>query len=160
MMSYYYDERGWYTGEQLPGRDTDIEPPMLSETTTTGEMRANFTGRAWLTLPYFEPAPPPPAVPEPQRITRLAFRNRFTTAEKVALEIAALDNPAAAMPARAQAAALRANQADLAAATFVDLQRADTRAGVQMLEAAGLLAAGRALEILDAPVEAHARPAP
>ena len=60
MMSYYYDERGWYTGEQLPGRDTDIEPPMLSETTTTGEMRANFTGRAWLTLPYFEPAPPPP----------------------------------------------------------------------------------------------------
>ena len=60
MMSYYYDERGWYTGEQLPGRDTDIEPPMLSETTTIGEMRANFTGRAWLTLPYFEPAPPPP----------------------------------------------------------------------------------------------------
>ena len=60
MMSYYYDERGWYTGEQLPGRDTDIEPPMLSETTTPGEMRANFTGRAWLTLPYFEPAPPPP----------------------------------------------------------------------------------------------------
>lgn len=59
MMSYYYDERGWYTSEQLPGRDTDIEPPMLSETTTTGEPRANFTGRAWLTLPYFEPAPPP-----------------------------------------------------------------------------------------------------
>ena len=59
MMSYYYDERGWYTSEQLPGRDTDIEPPMLSETTTTGELRANFTGRAWLTLPYFEPAPPP-----------------------------------------------------------------------------------------------------
>ena len=92
------------------------------------------------------------------RITRLAFRNRFTTAEKVALEIAALDNPAAAMPARAQAAALRANQADLAAATFVDLQHADTRAGVQMLEAAGLLAAGRALEILDAPVQSHERP--
>ena len=59
MTSYYYDASGWYTGEQLPGRDTDIEPPMLSETTTTGEMRANFTGRAWLTLPYFEPAPPP-----------------------------------------------------------------------------------------------------
>lgn len=105
----------------------------------------------------------PPVTPEPVedwRVTRLAFRNRFTTAEKVALEIAALDNPAAAMPARAQAAALRANQADLAAATFVDLQRADTRAGVQALEAGGLLAAGRALAILDAPVEAHERPAP
>ena len=92
------------------------------------------------------------------RITRLAFRNRFTAAEKVALEIAALDNPAAPMPARAQAAALRANQADLAAATFVDLARPDTRAGVQVLEAAGLLAEGRALEILDAPIVAGERP--
>lgn len=92
------------------------------------------------------------------RITRLAFRNRFTTAEKVALEIAGLDNPAAPMPARAQAAALRANQADLASATFVDLQRADTRAGVQMLETAGLLAAGRALEILDGPIQPSERP--
>jgi hypothetical protein len=93
-----------------------------------------------------------------RRITRLAFRNRFTTAEKVALEIAGLDNPAAPMAARAQAAALRANQADLAAATFADLDRPDTRAGVQMLEAAGLLAAGRALVILDAPVTADERP--
>lgn len=92
------------------------------------------------------------------RITRLAFRNRFTAAEKVALEIAALDNPAAPMPARAQAAALRANQADLTAATFVDLARPDTRAGVHVLEAAGLLAKGRALEILDAPIVAGERP--
>ena len=93
-----------------------------------------------------------------KQITRLAFRNRFTTAEKVALEIAGLDNPAASMPERAQAAALRANQADLAAATFVDLTRPDTRAGVQMLEAAGLLSPGRALEILDAPVTPLERP--
>ena len=92
------------------------------------------------------------------RITRLAFRNRFTAAEKVALEIAALDNPAAPMPARAKAAALRASQADLAAATFVDLARPDTRAGVQVLEAAGLLAKGRTLEILDAPIVAGERP--
>jgi hypothetical protein len=93
-----------------------------------------------------------------RRITALAFRNRFTTAEKVALEIAALDNPAAPMAERAQAAALRANAADLAAATFVDLDRPDTRAGVQMLEAAGLLAAGRAMEILDAAITAEERP--
>ena len=92
------------------------------------------------------------------RITKLAFRNRFTAAEKVMMEIASLDNPAADMPARAQAAALRANQADLAAATFVDLARPDTRAGVQMLEAAGLLSPGRALEILDAPVTPLERP--
>lgn len=159
-MSYYYDERGWYTGEQLPGRDTDIEPPMLSETTTIGEMRANFTGRAWLTLPYFEPAPPPPPVPEPQRITRLAFRNRFTQGEKVMLEMAALDDPAAPMAQRQQAATMRSYLADVNAATFIDLDRDDTRAGVQALEAAGLLASGRALEILDAPVQPHEKPAP
>ena len=95
---------------------------------------------------------------EDKRITKLAFRNRFTTAEKVAIEIAGLDNPAATMPERAQAAALRANQADLAVSTFIDLSRADTRAGVQMLEAAGLLAAGRELVILDAPITAEERP--
>ena len=91
------------------------------------------------------------------RITKLAFRNRFTTPEKVALEIASLDNPAAPMAQRQQAAALRATLADTAAATFIDLIHAETRAGVQMLETAGLLAAGRALEILDAPVTPEER---
>ena len=91
------------------------------------------------------------------RVTRLAFRNRFTQAEKVALELAALDDPTAPMAQRQQAAALRATLSDTAAATFIDLLRAETRAGVQMLEAAGLLAAGRALEILDAHVTPEER---
>lgn len=94
------------------------------------------------------------------RITKLAFRNRFTQAEKVALEIAALDNPAATLAQRQQAAAIRAHLADVSVSPFVDLGRDDTRAGVQALEAGGLLAAGRALAILDAPVEAHERPTP
>lgn len=99
-----------------------------------------------------------PSVYNDTSITRLAFRNRFTHAEKAAIELAALDDPAAPMPQRQQAAALRANQADLAAATFIDLARPDTRAGVQMLEAAGLLAVGRALEILDTPIQPEERP--
>jgi hypothetical protein len=90
-----------------------------------------------------------PVVEGARRITRLAFRNRFTTAEKVALEIASLDNPNASMAARANAAALRANQADIAAATFIDLNRKDTRDGVILLGAVGLLGNGRALTILD-----------
>lgn len=89
----------------------------------------------------------------PRHITKLAFRNRFTRAEKVALEMAALDNPAATMAQRQQSAALRADLKDQEGATFIDLDRADTRAGVQALEAAGLIAAGRALQILDAPVQ-------
>jgi len=146
-----YNLHGWYAADAFPTRPAPA-PANLSTSETPGELRANWTGYEWVDTPYAVPPPATAPAPEPQRITRLAFRNRFTTAEKVALEIAGLDNPAAPMPARAQAAALRANQADLAAATFVDLGRADTRAGVLMLEAAGLLAAGRALVILDAPV--------
>ena len=91
------------------------------------------------------------------RITRLAFRNRFTLAEKTMLELAALDSPSAPMPQRQQSAMLRAYLADVAASSFIDLQRADTRAGVQMLEQAGLIAAGRALQILDTPIEPSER---
>ena len=94
------------------------------------------------------------------RITRLAFRNRFTSAEKVMLELAALDDPAAPMAQRQQAAAIRVHLADVVASTFIDLAAQETRAGVLALEAGGLLTEGRTLEILDAPVEAHERPTP
>ena len=44
------------------------------------------------------------------------------------------------------------------AAEWIDLERADTRSGVQTLEAVGLIGVGRALEILDAPIEEDERP--
>ena len=94
------------------------------------------------------------------RITRLAFRNRFTSAEKMALEMAALDDPTAPMAQRQQAAVLRVHLADVAASTFIDLGSQDTRAGVLALEAGGLLTEDRVLEILDAPVQPHERPLP
>ena len=98
-------------------------------------------------------APVPESPPaQDTRITRLAFRKRFTQAEKVALEIAAIDDPSATPAQRAQAAALRAYLKDVDAATFIDLADAHVAAGVQTLEAAGLLAAGRAAEIVTAPV--------
>ena len=50
-------------------------------------------------------------------------------------------------------AALRADLKDQDQATFIDLDDEDTRTGVLTLEVAGLIAAGRALEILDAPVQ-------
>lgn len=98
-------------------------------------------------------APEPVAVAADTKITRLAFRQRFTQAEKTTLELASLDNPAASMQDRAQSAAIRVYLADVAAATFIDLSRSDTRDGVQALEAAGILAVGRAVEILDAPIQ-------
>lgn len=92
-----------------------------------------------------------PSAPTSVKITKLAFRQRFTLQEKAALEIAALDVPTAPMEQRALAATLRANQADVQAATYIDLMRSDTRAGVMELEQYGLIAAGRALVILDTP---------
>lgn len=100
------------------------------------------------------------SLPSDTRITRLAFRNRFTQAEKVMLELAGVDDATAPMTQRQQAAAIRVHLTDVAASAFVDLGHADTRAGVQSLEATGLLAPGRALQILDAPVQAHERPLP
>jgi hypothetical protein len=95
-------------------------------------------------------APPVPAAdPALWHLSKLAFRNRFTSAEKVGIEIAALDDPAAAMPQRALAASLRANQADLQVAAFIDLSHQSVRGGVQALESVGLLAARRASQILD-----------
>ena len=106
--------------------------------------------------PQGEVLPEPPPTPQPQRrhVTRLAFRNRFTAAEKVAIELAALDNE----ETRVQAATIRAYMKDVDAATFIDLDRVDTRAGVQLLETVGLLAAGRAAEVLDAPVQPEEEP--
>lgn len=157
-MNYHFDIFGWYTSEVLPGRSTEIAPPTLSETTTPGGLRANWTGYAWEEHAYTTPVPQSPPVAQARPITKLAFRNRFTQAEKVALEIASLDNPAATMQARAQAAAIRVNQADVLSASFIDLSRADTRAGVLALEAGGLLAPGRALEILDGEIADKERP--
>lgn len=90
--------------------------------------------------PVQEPAP------VLRRITRLAFLSRFSDAEAVAVDLASIG-------ATPQAAGMRRYVSKVNAATYIDLDRADTRAGVQALEAAGVLAAGRALQILDAPVQ-------
>jgi len=88
-------------------------------------------------------------------LSKLGFRNRFTPIEKAKIEFAALDDPTAAMPARMLSASIRATLADQRDATYIDPTRPDTRQGVIGMEAGGLLTAGRALEILDAPIEDH-----
>lgn len=89
-------------------------------------------------------------VNESTRITVLAFRNRFTQQEKVAMDLASIDNPAATMQQRTLAASLRVAQADLNVATYVDTSRPDTIAGIQALETYGILGTGRANAILNA----------
>lgn len=91
------------------------------------------------------------AVPVATRyITPLAFMSRFTDAEAVAIDLASIG-------ATAQAAGVRRYLNKVNVAKHIDLDRADTRAGVQALETATLLAPGRALQILDSPVTATER---
>ena len=86
-----------------------------------------------------------------RRITKLAFMTRFSDSEAVMIDLAS-------QGATANAAAMRRYQAKLNAASWIDLARADTRSGVQTLEAVGLIGSGRALQILDAPISGDERP--
>ena len=111
-----------------------------------------WDGAAFIAPPPGQASTPPPANVA-RRITKLAFRNRFTKAEKAGIEFAALDDPTSPIAQRQQAAALRADLKDLDQATFIDLDDEDTRTGVLTLEAVGLISAGRAVEIIGAPVQ-------
>ena len=102
-----------------------------------------------------DPAAPPAPVAQQRVLSKLGFRNRFTAAEKAAIEFAAIDDPTASLPARMGAAAVRATLADQRDAEFIDPTRPDTRQGAMAMEAYGLLDPGRALEILDAPILDH-----
>jgi len=73
------------------------------------------------------------------------------------MEMAALDNPTASMEQRTQAATLRVVLERSHKAEYTDLDDPTTRAGVQQMEALGLLATGRAAEILDSPIQPQER---
>ena len=47
-----YTLYGWYTSTVIPGRTTPVAPPDASTTTTPGQPRANWDGRAWVMQPY------------------------------------------------------------------------------------------------------------
>lgn len=90
----------------------------------------------------------PPVDYEPVKIiTKLALRNRFTYSEKIALQTAL----ASSIP-------LQVWFADYEVSTFVDLARPDTIAGITYLETAGLIASGRASQILNNPIQFSERP--
>ena len=93
----------------------------------------------------FEPGPPPP-VPTERNVSRKAFLSRFTDAEAIEIDLASIG-------ATREAATVRRYLSKVNAAQHIDLADDETRTGVQALEAAGLLQPGRALVILDAPIE-------
>ena len=80
----------------------------------------------------------------PEYLTVLAFRQRFTQPERVAIETAA-----------ATSMDVRVYLADLAASTYVSLQDPRIIAGLEALVAVELLTEQRKDEILQAPVAPH-----
>ena len=117
---------------------TDLVPIESLDTALIGQ-RWNAEAQA------FEPGPPP-AEPTERNISRKAFLSRFTDAEAIDLDLASIG-------ATREAAAVRRYLSKVNAAQNIDLADDETRTGVQALEAGGLLQPGRALAILDAPIE-------
>ena len=93
----------------------------------------------------FEPGPPP-VLPAGRLVSNKAFLSRFTDDEAIDIDMASIG-------ATREAAAVRRYLSKVNAAQNIDLADDETRTGVQALEAAGLLQPGRALVILDAPIE-------
>lgn len=98
------------------------------------------------------------AAPVLLRLAPLAFRRRFTPTERAAIEWAAVDKPEQSAQERMGSAALRSSLKDQDQASYIDLDDLDTIAGTHAIEQLGLIAAGRADEILTAPVEPGERP--
>lgn len=112
---------------------------------------ATLMGKRWNPeVQAFEPGPPP-VVPTERNVSRKAFLSRFTDAEAIDIDLASIG-------ATREAAAVRRYLSKVNAAQHIDLADEETRKGVQALEAAGLLQPGRALVILDAPIEPEELP--
>lgn len=82
-----------------------------------------------------------------KKITRLAFRNRFTQVERATMYGVAAQNNALGF-------AFRDYLDSVTTATFIDLSRPDTIASVNAL-VPGIISSARALEILNNPIQDH-----
>ncbi|UCV00714.1 hypothetical protein [Acidovorax radicis] len=58
-MNFEFDLWGWYAGtsHDAAPRTTPVAPANLSTTNAEGELRANWSGVAWVDVPYTRPIP-------------------------------------------------------------------------------------------------------
>ena len=104
----------------------------LSASVPEAAQELGYAGQGFFPVP--PPPPPPPVVDE---LNKIDFLRLFTQAERIAIRTAAKTN------------ALIADYQDmLDAATMVRLSDPDMQTGVPLLELGGLLAPGRAAQIL------------
>ena len=141
-MKHSFDNFGWYSPEEIPGRNTEVAPPECGEK-TEGQLYPNFTGYQWIWLGYHyaelpttEPIPVP--LPPPVTVlTKFQFMSRLTIAERLAIYAAEAGSPM-----------IRMWLEMFKICEEIDTTNPDTITGIQMLEQSGLIAEGRAAEIL------------
>lgn len=141
-LTYYaYDSQAIYTNPvtfdpygPIPPNSTPIAPPTL-----TGTEVAQLQSDGWVILPVRPPAPPEPtpAPPPPVILNKVDFLRLFYQQERIDIRAAGMVNPIIAD-----------YQYMLDAAVTVNLQDPDILTGVPLLEQAGLIAPGRAAQIL------------
>lgn len=109
-------------------------------------VQAAYPGR-WRVV--VQPAQPDEPQPANNRLSPLAFLRRFTDEERATFDLSSIDDPSAAEEQRLRAAKLRMFRADYELASYVALDDPRTVAGVRGLEALGIIAPGRAKEVLE-----------
>lgn len=98
-----------------------------------------------------------PVPPRPKRITKYAFRMRFTDQEKEDLELAAAHNPADPIANRRQAAKIRLWMEDIRQMDYINLENPKIINGVNAMESNGIIGSGRAAEILSTEISEDER---
>lgn len=127
MVQYLYDESGRHTGV-LHGMAKQENSTLIAPPEPDG-IEYRFTNGEWAPLQA------------DKRITRLAFINRFTMDEWIALDTASASVPT-----------IKYFLMQVNAARYIDLGRDDVKMGVHLLAANGMLGQARASEILDTPI--------
>ncbi len=133
---YSYDGYGWLSTEEIPNRQTSIEPPAHGDK-VVGQPYPNWTGVEWVLVDYVEPViPPTPPTPKPT-ISKVTFLKRLTSQEFKSIRQSAKND----------------GDVDMFMFLFeqagdVNLEDPDTVGGVQMLVAKGILTQQRADAIL------------
>jgi hypothetical protein len=119
----------------LPAELVGLSDACLADLSAALGVAADETGYAGQGFfPFTPPPPPPPPVDE---LHKVDFLRLFTQAERIAIRQAAKSNPV-----------VEDYQAILDAATIIRLSDPDIQEGIPELEDAGLLAPGRAAQIL------------
>jgi hypothetical protein len=145
----------------LPNNSGVIVYPDAIETFSNVEVVGDFIyARYSGALPLEEAESPVVADPSAWYISKDKFNARLTTIEAVAIEIAQLDDPAAPMPARQLAAAIRVAEKQKSQVIHLNLtpdsnDRARILAGLTLGKTAGIFTDARIAELMVKPSDAE-----